>query len=49
MLQKRLGAVSPELEEMIGALSAEQADALADNLFDITSEAELRRFLSVAH
>ena len=49
MLKKRLGALSSELEAMIAALSVEQLDALAESMFDISSEAELKRWLSAKH
>ena len=49
ILKKRLGSLSSELEAMIAALSAEQFDALAESLFDITSEADLKRWLSAKH
>jgi hypothetical protein len=34
------------MEARIAALSAEQSDQLAERLFDITSEADLKRFLA---
>jgi hypothetical protein len=34
---------------MIAALSSEQIDGLAESLFDITSEADLKRFLTANH
>ena len=49
MLKKRLGALSSELEAMIAALSVEQLDALAESMFDISSEAELKQWLSAKH
>jgi hypothetical protein len=49
MLKKRLGDISTELEAMIAALSSEQIDGLAESLFDITSEADLKRFLTANH
>jgi HPt (histidine-containing phosphotransfer) domain-containing protein len=49
ILKKRLSSLSSELEALIAALSAEQFDALADSLFDITSEADLKRWLSANH
>jgi flagellar biosynthesis/type III secretory pathway protein FliH len=49
MLKIRLGSLSSELEAMIAALSSEQLDGLAECLFDITSEADLKRFLATHH
>ena len=49
MLRKRLGTLSSELETMIAALSVEQFDELAESLFDISSEADLKRLLSANH
>jgi predicted transposase YdaD len=49
MLKKRLGSLSPELEMMIAGLSVEQLDQLAESLFDITSEADLKRLLDGGH
>jgi flagellar biosynthesis/type III secretory pathway protein FliH len=49
MLKKRLGSLSSELEAMIAALSVKQFDEPADNLFDITSEADLKRLLAGSH
>jgi len=49
ILNKRLGSLSAELEAMIATLSVEQFDELAESLFDITSEADLKRWLSAKH
>jgi flagellar biosynthesis/type III secretory pathway protein FliH len=49
MLKKRLGDISSELEAMIAALSLEQLDRLAESLFDITNEADLKRLLAALH
>jgi predicted transposase YdaD len=46
LLRKRLGSLSSEVEARIAALSAEQSDQLAERLFDITNEADLKRFLA---
>jgi flagellar biosynthesis/type III secretory pathway protein FliH len=49
MLRKRLGALSSEVEAMIAGLSEERFDEVTERLFDMTSEADLRRFLTASH
>lgn len=49
LLRKRLGTTSPEVEAKIKTLSVEQLDDLAEKIFDITSEDELLRVLTLKH
>ncbi|MGI9953556.1 DUF4351 domain-containing protein, partial [Moorellaceae bacterium AZ2] len=49
LLKKRLGFVSPEVEERVKGLSLEELDELAEKIFEISSESDLRKFLSMEH
>ena len=48
-LKKRLGFLSSEVEERIKSLSLEELDELAEKIFEVSSESDLRRFLSMEH
>ncbi|MGB9662853.1 MAG: DUF4351 domain-containing protein, partial [Moorellaceae bacterium] len=48
-LKKRLGFVSPKVEEKIKALSLGELDELAEKVFEVSSESDLRKFLGMEH
>ncbi|WP_172839198.1 DUF4351 domain-containing protein [Thermanaeromonas toyohensis] len=48
-LKKRLGFLSSEVEERIKSLSLKELDELAEKIFEVTSESDLRKFLGVEH
>ncbi|MGB9662858.1 MAG: DUF4351 domain-containing protein [Moorellaceae bacterium] len=48
-LKKRLGFLSPEVEERIKSLSLKELDELAEKVFEVTDESDLRRFLGLDH
>ncbi|MGI9952157.1 DUF4351 domain-containing protein, partial [Moorellaceae bacterium AZ2] len=48
-LKKRLGFVSSEAEERIKGLSLSELDELAEKIFEVTSESDLRKFLGIEH
>ncbi|WP_366018088.1 DUF4351 domain-containing protein [Thermanaeromonas sp.] len=45
-LKKRLGFLSSEVEERIRCLSMEELDELAEKIFEVSRESDLRKFLS---
>jgi hypothetical protein len=45
LLRRRLGEVSAQLETRVQDLSVEQLEALGENLFDLSSEAEILNWL----
>lgn len=47
-LKKRLGFVSPEVEGRIKGLSLEELDELAEKVFEVASESDLKKLLSVS-
>jgi len=48
-LKRRLGFLSSEVEEKIKSLSLEELDDLAEKIFEISSESDLRRLISTEH
>jgi predicted transposase YdaD len=46
LLQRRLGAVNPELQEQVNLLSVAQLENLAEALLDFSNEADLVTWLS---
>jgi len=48
-LKKRLGFLSSEVEERIKSLSLKELDELAEKIFEVTSESDLRKFLGMEH
>ncbi|WP_366018169.1 DUF4351 domain-containing protein [Thermanaeromonas sp.] len=46
---KRLDFLPPEAEEKIKTLSLEEFDELAEKIFEVTSENDLKKLLSVEH
>ncbi|SMB93167.1 conserved hypothetical protein (putative transposase or invertase) [Thermanaeromonas toyohensis ToBE] len=49
LLNKRLGFLPPEVEERIKSLSLKELDELAEKIFEVTSESDLRKFLGMEH
>lgn len=49
LLKKRLGSVSSEVEEKIKALSLKELDELAEKIFEVSSESDVRALLGIAH
>ncbi|MGI9952910.1 DUF4351 domain-containing protein [Moorellaceae bacterium AZ2] len=49
LLKKRLGFVSPEVEERIKGLSLEELDELVEKLFEVSSESDVKALLGIAH
>ena len=48
-LKRRLGFLSSEVEERIKSLSLKELDELAEKIFEISSESDLRRLISTEH
>lgn len=48
-LKKRLGFLSPEVEEKLKSLSLKELDELAEKIFEISIESDLRRLISIEH
>ncbi|MGI9952154.1 DUF4351 domain-containing protein [Moorellaceae bacterium AZ2] len=49
LLKKRLGFVSPEVEERVKGLSLEELDELAEKIFEVTSASDLKKLLNIEH
>ncbi|MGB9783917.1 MAG: Rpn family recombination-promoting nuclease/putative transposase [Moorellaceae bacterium] len=48
-LKKRLGFISPEVEEKIKALTLKELDELAEKIFEVSDERDVRALLGIAH
>jgi len=48
-IKKRFGAVSKDIEERINSLGIEQLELLAEKIFEITTEEELRQAIVIRH